>query len=159
MTEDQVKWIDEDLTSAEQRNLTHAFIFWHGPLYPVGNKHCCTQSKAEFVATASKHPIVSATFHGHEHLIAWVHIDKSRYSNATHEFEEFVTGSSGAEMHECTAGRSDYCQQAAGFATVDVSGKSFTVKLFLNGNSTPDRSITFIKGDSGGDTKPLPNHP
>ncbi|HYK92027.1 MAG TPA: metallophosphoesterase [Acidobacteriota bacterium] len=157
MTEDQINWMDQDLTAAEQRGLTHAFLFWHGPLYPVG-AHCCTAAKTDFVTMANKHPIISATFHGHEHQIAWVHIDKSRYSNATHEFEEFVTGSSGAEMKECKAHRSDYCQKAAGFATVDVSGKSFVVKFFLNGNSTPDRTFTFNKGD-GGNTKPAFDHP
>jgi len=158
INEDQINWMDQDLTAAEQRGLTHAFIFWHGPLYPVG-AHCCSASKAEFVTMANKHPIISATFHGHEHQIAWVHIDKSRYSNATHEFEEFVTGSSGASTHACMDGRSNYCQQATGFAVVDVSGKSFTVKLFLNGKSAPDQTITFNKADAGGDTKPSSDHP
>ncbi len=152
ITDDQISWIDRDLTAAEHRGLTHAFLFWHGPLYPLG-PHCCTAGKPEFVTMANKHPIISATFHGHEHLMAWVHIDKSRYTNATHEFEEFVTGSSGADAKECMAGRSDYCRFGAGFATVDVSGKSFTVKFLLDGKSVPDRTLSFIKSYDRGDTK------
>jgi hypothetical protein len=144
MTPGQIAWMDKDLAAAEQRGLTHAFLFWHGPIYPVGG-HCCSASKPEFIAMVNRHPIVSATFHGHEHQIAWVHMDRNRYPEATHDFEEFVTGSSGAATKGCKVDRSDYCRRAAGFATVAVSGNAFTVTFFLDGKTAPAWSRTFTK--------------
>jgi hypothetical protein len=139
MTQAQLTWIDNDLTQAAGRGLTHAFLFWHGPIYPLG-EHCCSASLPAFVDLVNRHPIVSATFHGHEHVLAWVHINSSRYSNvaAGHEFEEFVTGDSGATGGSCVSGRSDYCDYVDhGFATVDVNGRTFEVRYYAQGNSTP----------------------
>lgn len=144
MTDRQLGWLDDDLGAAERRGLAHAFVFWHGPLYPVGG-HCCSAGRPEFVALANRHPILSATFHGHEHQLAWVHIDRTRYPQASGGFEEFVTGASGADTYECKVGRSDFCRKAAGFAFVSVSGNTFTVNFFIDGKAEPAWTKTFTK--------------
>jgi len=43
MTTPELTWVDNDLSQAEVRGLTHAFLFWHGPIYPVGG-HCCPRT-------------------------------------------------------------------------------------------------------------------
>ena len=88
-------WLDNDLTAAEGRNLTHAFLFWHGPIYTVDG-HCCEVASSTLVNILNKHPIVSAAFFGHEHVVAYTHIDSSRIPGVTHEFEEFISGDAGA---------------------------------------------------------------
>ena len=43
ITSAQIEWIRAELEDAENRGLTHAFIYFHGPIYCVG-KHCrCTE--------------------------------------------------------------------------------------------------------------------
>ena len=140
----QLTWMDQDLSAAEARGLTHAFLFWHGPIYPVA-EHCCPSNPA-VIDVFNKHPIVSATFHGHEHTYAWVHINKSRYPNATREFEMFVSGDAGAGPVACDSKRADYCQgDAHGFMAVDVAGKSFTVSFYVQGNPQPVKQMKFTK--------------
>jgi hypothetical protein len=143
MTTPELTWVDDDLAQAEVRGLTHAFLFWHGPLYPVGG-HCCPSDSA-VIDILNKHPIVSATFHGHEHNLAWVHIGTGRYSNVTHEFEEFVVGGAGAGLYSCQAGRSDWCQDTYGFAVVDLDGSNFSVTIYEQANATPIFTRSFTK--------------
>ena len=75
----------------------------------------------------NKHASISATFHGHEHVLAYVHIDSSRISGVTHPWEEFVSGGAGAPLYSCASGRSDYCTSNEGFVTIDVSGRAYLV--------------------------------
>jgi hypothetical protein len=145
MTEDQISWIDSDLAAAESRNLTHAFLFWHGPIYALA-EHCCPTAPAALITALNKHPIVSATFHGHEHVYAYTHIDSSRIPGVTHEFEEFVTGDAGAGPATAQSGRYDYWMNAHGFATVDVSGNTLTVNFYKQGTTNPQKTFTFTKG-------------
>jgi len=46
--------------------------------------------------------------------------------------------------------RSDYCRQTDGFAVIDVSGSSFTVRFSQKGESTPAWQKTFAKIEKGG---------
>jgi hypothetical protein len=145
----QIAWLDNDLIAAENRGLTHAFLFWHGPIYPLA-EHCCPSAPSALIQVINKHPIISATFQGHEHVVAWTHMDGSRIPGLTHEFEEFVSGDAGAGPDTCVSGRYDYCMtnelRKHGFVTVDVSGDSFTVDTYALGYSTsPVKSITFTK--------------
>ncbi len=158
VTDSQTRWLDDDLTVAENRGLRHAFIFFHGPIYYVNNHSSGVPSG--LISVLNKHPIVSATFHGHEHVMAYVHIDggdSGRIPSVTRPFEEFVTGAGGAGAYACTPGRSDYCVGSdesigSGFATVDVNGDSFTVSIYLQGHSTASWARTFTK--AGGTPQP-----
>lgn len=152
----QISWIDSNLTAAEQRGLTHAFIYFHGPIYCMA-QHCscttrtCTTASiiASLIDVFNQHPIVSATFHGHEHTYAFIHIDNSRILEVTHPFEEFVTGDAGAGPSGCSnIFRFDYCMDSHGFVTIDVSANTFTVNFYAQGNTTSDKTFHFIKPDA-----------
>src|SRR3989344_176307 len=149
----QIAWVDQRLTDAENMGLIHAFIYFHGPIYCVDG-HCSCSTVACCVSTAAmdlinkfnNHPIVSATFHGHEHTYAYVKINSTRIPGVTREFQEFVTGDAGAGPDNCKANRTEYCMPSHGFVTVDVSGYSFTVKFYRLGTTAPVNSFTFTKG-------------
>jgi hypothetical protein len=141
MTAAQISWVDSDLTAAESRGVTHSFLFWHGPEYPMGG-HCCTNA-ASVATMLGKHPSVSATFHGHEHELAYSHIDSSKIAGVTYPYEEFTSGGAGAELYSCQRG--DWCQSIAGYMTIDVSGNSFTVTAYNSSGSTL-KTWSFTKG-------------
>ncbi len=149
MSAAQIAWLDSDLTAAENRGLTHAFLFWHGPVYSLDG-HCCTIAGSALIQVINKHPIISATFHGHEHVVAYAHMNSSRLPGLTHEFEQFVSGDAGAGVDTCSSGRYDYCMsnelRKHGFVTVDVSGSGFTVNTYALGSSSPVKTMTFTKG-------------
>jgi chitodextrinase len=160
MSAAQIAWLDTDLTNATNRGLTHAFLFWHGPVYCVA-EHCSPPpvAPASLITVINNHPIVAATFHGHEHVLAYVHMDSSRDAGLTkHSFEEFVTGAGGANNnYDCVASRtvgpSDWCiSRIFGFMTIAVSGTSISVNTYQVGNTTPIKTQTFTHGSSGGDT-------
>ncbi|MFZ0451105.1 MAG: hypothetical protein WAL98_17850 [Desulfatiglandaceae bacterium] len=136
-----IDWLDADLTSAESRALTHAFIAFHAPVYYVDG-HPDTVS-GRFIAVLNSHHIVSATLHGHEHVLAYVHIDATRIPTITHPFEEFVSGGAGADLYGCASDRSDWCQSTFGFFLVTVSGRSFTVQAYKKGGLTALKTWTF----------------
>ncbi len=144
----QLAWLDADLAAAEARGLTHAFLFWHGPLYPMSFRHEIPDGSPQVkavIAVLNRHPIVSATFHGHEHLIGHARMSRSRIPGLTHEFEEFVSGAAGASLYDCRPRPHDECHEQNGFLTVDVSGRSFTVELHGLASSDPIRIGTFTK--------------
>jgi len=153
LTSSQLTWLDNDLTSAEERGLAHAFIYFHGPIYCVDSHCSCTTSNGcnddstsnngKIIPIINKHPIVSATFHGHEHLYAWVHVDNTRVSAVTHPWEEFVTGDAGAGPKTCLSGRTDYCMTEHGFVTVDVDGPTVTVKFYKQGSTAIQKTVNF----------------
>ena len=144
ITPTQIAWADSDLAAAEARGLTHAFLNWHGPIYPVA-EHCCPSVPA-VIDMLNKHPIVTATFHGHEHTNAHVRINSTRYPNCTHEFDEFIEGAAGAGPQTCQAGRADDCFGAKnGFAVMDVSGKTLTATIYYVGSTTPLKTFTITK--------------
>ena len=157
-TSAQYTFLDQRLTDAESRGLTHAFIFVHPPEYCVESTHCDCQTatgcgpSAQFISMINKHPIVSATFHGHEHILAWVHMSGARASGLTHEYEEFITSSSG-NPYSFTPypARMDYYSYSSSlkaFGAVTVNGSNFTVNLYHTGNTSPVWSKTFTKSGS-----------
>ncbi len=156
LTSAQLTWLDQDLTSAESRGLKHAFIFFHGPIYCV-NGHCscstasgCSSDSAssngKIIPTINKHPIVAATFHGHEHVEAYTHVDSSRVSIVTHPWEQFVTGGAGADLYDCTVVRSNYCAKEYGFVTLDVNGNTITVNFYKQGSTVSQKTVIFTHG-------------
>jgi hypothetical protein len=150
----QITWLDNDLTAAANRGLTHAFLSWHGPVYPVAN-HCCETNPA-LNAMLNKHTIVSATFHGHEHVVTHTHIDSSRIPGVTHEYEQIVSGDAGAGPSTAQANRVDWwLGNSHGFTTVDVNGNTFTVNFYKLGLVAPVKTMTFTKSGGPGRT-PIP---
>jgi VCBS repeat-containing protein len=152
LTSEQVNWIDNDLSDAEARGLTHAFVYFHGPIYCVDGHCSCTarvcsipSKVVDLINVINQHPIVSATFHGHEHTYAYVHLDDSRIPEITRPFEQFITGAAGAGSSDCIPGRTDYCMPAYGFVTVDVWDNNFTVNFYQLDITAPVNSMTFSK--------------
>ncbi len=148
MTRGQIEWLDSDIASAEARGVTHTFIWDHGPVYYVDG-HSSTPP-VSLIDVMNRHASISATFHGHEHVMAYVHADSSHIPGVTHPWEEFVAGAAGAPRATCNASRlkgtTDYCEnQANGFMSVEVDGDTFTVDLYLEGGRTAARTWTFTK--------------
>ncbi|PYV35050.1 MAG: hypothetical protein DMG22_03695, partial [Acidobacteria bacterium] len=140
----QISWLDSDIAAAEARGVVHTFINTHGPIWPI-NELLDTPSSS-LIAVINKHPSISASLSAHEHVLGYAHIDSSRIAAVTHPWEEFVSGGAGAPLFSCTAGLSEYCTSSYGFVSVDVSGSSFTVNLYLQGaGSVPAETWTFTK--------------
>ena len=159
ITSTQIQWIDADLADAEARGLTHAFIYFHGPLYCLdGHCHCTARvcpinpRVQELISILNHHPIVSATFHGHEHTHAYTYIDETRIppdgfsEGVMSPFHQFVTGSAGVRTKACKANRCDYNMPESGFVTVDVKGPRVTVTFYQLGSMDPVNTIQFVKG-------------
>lgn len=157
LTSAQATFIDGRLTDAESKGLTHAFLFFHGPEYCVESTHCnCSAAKdakctpVSIINLINKHPIVSATFHGHEHILGWVHMSSARVSSLTHAYEEFLTSPSGSSTYNdyLYPNRVDYAEikdDTQAFASISVNGRSFTVSLYRVGNSSPVWVKSFTK--------------
>ncbi len=142
-----ITWLDQDLTAAENRGLKHAFLFWHGPIY-YADGHSST-APASLITVLNKHAIISASFHGHEHIDAYTKLTSTRIPSLTKIIEQFVIGNAGAGAYTCTAGRSDYCQNYYGFSAVDVlSDTQFTVTIYKDGITTPQWQQTFTKSST-----------
>jgi hypothetical protein len=162
ITSAQYSFIDQRLTQAESLGLVHAFIFFHIAEYCVESTHCACKNKndasctpASFTSLINKHPIVSATIHGHEHIMAWVHVDNTRLSGLTHPYEEFFTSPSGGYYYTYNPGtlytnRVDYAYtnmgQSQGFAVISVNCTDFTISMYKDGTSAPFWSKAFSKG-------------
>ncbi len=149
LTVAQQAWMNDDLSSAAARGMKHAFLFWHGPIYTV-NGHMSSVPTA-LVTMLNNHPIISAGFFGHEHVLAHTTLDKSRVPQFTNRvMEQFVSGGAGAGFYSCTAGRSDFCQPQYGFLTVDVlSDTQFRAAFYKDGSTTPIFENTYTKGEVG----------
>jgi hypothetical protein len=158
LTSDELNYLDGQLTYAENLHLVHAFISWHGPVYCVESQHCTCRTRTDASCTPSalvtllnKHPIVSAMFFGHEHILGWVHMDKTRLAGLTGNFEEFFTSaaSAGYSYYQYLfPSRIDYAYNVgsgAGFETVIVNGNSFTVSLYKVGVIAPVWTKSFTK--------------
>jgi hypothetical protein len=160
ITSAQIAWLDEDLAAAEARGLEHAFIQFHGPIYCI-QRHCGCVEKAcsvypavqELVSVLNKHPIVTATFNGHEHAFAYTFLDASRippegnFEGITHPFHQFVTGVAGGDPGPCLPHRCEYNMAGQGFVTVDVSGPTITVSWYALENEGPVHTLSFTKDD------------
>ena len=157
LTNAQAAFMDGRLTDAEAKGLTHAFIFFHGPEYCIANHCSCSAANdgsctpGNIVNLLNKHPIVSATFHGHEHVLGWVHMDSTRVAGLTRSYEEFFTSPAGGSTNnpDIFPARVNYYYSnmgsSQGFGAVDVNGSSFTIRLYKDGVSSPVFSKTFTK--------------
>ena len=160
ITSAQYTFIDQRLTNAEELGYVHAFIFFHGGEYCIESTHCSCTAKSDasctqtaFINLVNKHPIVSATFHGHEHILGWVHMDNTRLSSLTHAYEQFFTSPAGGGSYNSYIypTRVDYYYRPMAssaetdFATVTVHGTTFTVNLYKVGITAPVWTKTFTK--------------
>jgi hypothetical protein len=156
ITNAELDFLDVRLADAESIGLVHAFIFFHGPPYCTERSHCectvrddasCTPSK--FIKIVNKHHIVDATFDGHEHLLAWTHMDSTRVPNLTHRYEQFLTAPSGTApiQDHLYMDRMDYVnlQNAMAFGLVTVNGNNFTVNFYRVGTIEPVWTKTFTR--------------
>lgn len=152
ITPAQISWLDSDLATAEVRGLTHAFLFFHGPIYCIESLHCGFSEKSgsstpeALIEVLNKHELVSASFHGHEHVLAHTHMDMTRLPSLTHDFEQIVAGTAGAPSYACDLPlRTEWCDSVNGFATVEVSGRTVRVNFYQQGISTPVKTVDFSK--------------
>ena len=163
-TSAQLTFLDQRLTYAEGAGLTHAFIFVHPPEYCVESTHCsCTTAtgcgpSSSFISIINKHPIVSATFHGHEHILAWVHMSSTRVPGLTHAYEEFITSPAGMPYsftpYPARMDYYNYSSSQPAFGSIDINGSSFTVSFYHSGTTTPVWTSTFTKGVVNPTTNP-----
>jgi hypothetical protein len=177
VSSEAVTFIDQRLTDAETNRpeLVHAFISFHGALYCV-SYHCSYPgqrvgtlgSKATaLVNVFNRHPIVTATFNGHEHNLGWTHLDNTRIPTLVNPIEQFMTTPGGSSTYNRyvqfdSSGnpyRFDYVETSIedqAFGVIDVNGPSYTVSLYRASRATPVWSRTFTKSVSGATTTPAP---
>jgi len=163
----QLTFIDSRLTDAESKGMKHAFMYWHGPEYCVESVHCsCSTATASctpasLITIINKHPILHATFHGHEHILGWTHMSSSRVPSLTREYEQFITSPAGGWTYYPSTypARLDFNYNPGSsqvFGAVDVSDTSFTVNLYKVGTATPVWTHTFVTSGGGGTPTPTP---
>jgi hypothetical protein len=156
LTSAQLAFLDSRLTYAESIGLVHAFIYFHMPMYCVESKHCSCSTRTDsrctpsaLVTVINNHPIISAFFHGHEHILGWTHMDDTRLAGLTGSFEEFLTSPSGSFTYNSTLypARMDYTYMGTEtvFGTITVTGNSFTVNFYKTGTAAPVWTRTFTK--------------
>jgi hypothetical protein len=145
MSAAQIRWLNSDLIKAENRfgtNLKHEFIFWHGPFYTVTSQHGNETASNTLKTVLNSHPLISAGFFGHEHVTVYVHIDSSRVSGITNDFEEFIIGRAGAPEYSVSK-PVDFSDNNNAFAAVDVRGNDITVSIYRsNGSIAYTRTFT-----------------
>ena len=162
LTSDQLTFLDSRLTYAENRGLVHAFIFFHGPLYCIESTACdCTTrpdascTPSDLVSILDKHPIVSATFHGHDHILAWTHLEDAGMAELTESSGELNTSPSGSLTFNqyLSPARMDYIYMdvgsSQGFSTISIKANSFTVHFHKVGTNETGWEKTFTKGIMG----------
>ncbi len=144
-------WLSDDLDAAENRGLTHAFIFFHGPIYCVDYGHCSCSTRLgcnppqRLIDVINAHPIVSATFHGHEHTYAYTYLDNTRIPSITHPFHQIIAGDAGAGSSSCNSNRCDYNMVSHGFVTVDVDQNNVLVTWYKQGSTSAQHTLSFTK--------------
>lgn len=104
---------------------------------------------AGLVSLISSHNIVTATFHGHEHLksVSFFGPSDGRL-NTAHNYVQVLTGGTGTDTYPCNSGRiktGDYCDKYAGFANITVNGPNVTIDFYKMGNTTPTKTVSFSK--------------
>lgn len=155
-TDSQLKILDADLSLAKAHGSAFVFVFFHGPLYCADLMHCTCVTRTSSLCTPTslitelnKYPIVSAIFVGHNHLLAWTHVDNTRLLKLKTSFEEFFTSPAGGSSHNALAisSRLDYLYKGIGsgqgFAMVTVSDSSYSVRYYKTGTVVPVWNKTF----------------
>jgi hypothetical protein len=159
----QITWLDSRLLDVKNNHpeINHVFVYTHVPFYCVDGHCSCTSAndsgctvsgQLNLIAVINKYQVVSAVFHGHEHILSWTHIDSSRVTipgGITYGFESFLTSPSGTSDYNSmikTYRVDDYStQRARAFAAIDVNGLDFTVNFYRVGTTTPVWTRTFRK--------------
>ncbi|MCL4436252.1 MAG: hypothetical protein M1387_06020 [Thaumarchaeota archaeon] len=138
---DQLTWLDADLTKAENtgcggHGCALTFIAFHSPLYCVSpDSSVCSQIQtppSKWTTILNAHSSVVAVFNAHDHVISYVHISSNEINgvSSNHEYEQFISGASGAPPASCGS-RSDWCTDGNfGFITVNVSGSTAKVRAY-----------------------------
>ncbi len=161
LTTDQLTFLDARLTYAESKGLIHAFIFFHGPLYCVESTNCDCFTRVDascapsgLVSILDKHPIVSASFHGHEHILGWTHPQDDKVEELTTGQDVLPTPPSDGSTYNpyLYPARMDYnymdVGSSQGFAVISVNGTSFSINFYKIGSNAPLWVKTFTKGTS-----------
>jgi hypothetical protein len=170
LTSNQLTFLDSRLTYGETKGLEHAFIFFHGPIDCIESTNCdCTTrpdiscKPSALVTVLNNHPIVSATFHGSEYILDWIHTDRTKYTVGSTSLEEQLTPSIAGltDNPNLVPARVDYSYMdvgsSQGFATVSVKGNSFSVNFYKVGTNNPVWTKTFTKGTSVPPNTSTPN--
>jgi hypothetical protein len=123
-------------------------MFMHGPIWYVDDHTDCTVP-AGLVSLISAHPIVTATFHGHEHVKSVAFFGTSdRRLSMSHNYEQVISGGAGGDTYTCNASRlrsGDYCGEYEGFANVMVEGSTVTIAFYQAGNTAPVNTIIITR--------------
>jgi hypothetical protein len=151
ITQSEINWAAGRITDAESRGLTHVFMFMHGPIWYADDHTDCTMP-AGLVNLISAHSIVTATFHGHEHIksVAFFGPTDNRLTMA-HNYVQVISGGAGGDSYPCNASRlrtGDYCGEYEGFANVTVEGSTVTIAFYEVGITAPVKTITFTRSTS-----------
>ncbi len=144
---EQLSWLDADLTGAESTGCggggcTLTFIWFHVPVYCVSlyTEHCSPPPipPPGWTTVTNAHPTIAAIFHGHEHALAYVHINGDKVTGVSQdrEYEEFISAGAGAPLYNCGP-RADWCDDTNfGFMTVDVANSTARIQVYdVNGVS------------------------
>jgi hypothetical protein len=117
----QAKWLDQDLTQAEQRGAKHTFVFMHWGPYSSGTalQHGSNGGARDTIARVAKQHNVDSIFEGHDHFYEHGLSDNLHY---------FVTGGGGAPLAS-TGHINETIRATAQFhyLVVDISGTTATV--------------------------------
>jgi hypothetical protein len=176
LTAAEKSWLESRLSDAQNRsNINHVFLYFHGPIYCCDG-HCsgCTtrvcsrdtgsSALTDLINILDKYPKVSATFHGHEHLLNYTHLDSTRNPNIDNPFEHFISGAAGMQYNDlggmgylCHPNRYDYFMTDSsdkilrGYMAVTVSGNNYTVRFYsIDSSRTVRLDKTFNCTQSGG---------
>jgi len=149
MTPTQINWLDQDLRAAENRGLKHAFLFWHGPIYSVDGHPATPPSY--LITVLNKHPIVSAAFFGHEHVVEYTHLDSNIVPSLSCSFEQVITGGGGAPLYSLSSGKvvDYYLDQSQGritygYTMIGVSGNDFSISFYKT-DGTLMKTLSFTE--------------
>ncbi|HZS38603.1 MAG TPA: metallophosphoesterase [Polyangia bacterium] len=126
----QAKWLDADLTAAEQRGAKHEFVVMHWGPYSSGTtiNHGVNDDAKSFISPVAKAHHVEATLAGHDHFYERGASDALAY---------FVTGGGGAPLEGAGKIRETlFSQSLHHYLVIDVSGGQAQVSARdLNGNT------------------------
>lgn len=173
LTTEQLAFLDSRLTYAENKGLVHAFIIFQGPLYCIESTNCdCTTrpdascTPSELASILNRHPIVSASFHGHEHILVWTHTDKNNNKELIPGYEGLLTPPPEGSSYDgyINLSRTNYIYvdvgSSQGFSALSIDGSSFAINFYKAGSTVPVWTKTYTKGapnapDTAGSVRPL----
>jgi calcineurin-like phosphoesterase family protein len=113
---DQVNWLDQDLTQAEQNGARHEFVVMHWGAFS-GRKylmHGANMDAQKYIVPVARKHKVDALLAGHDHFYERGNANGLRY---------FVTGGGGAPLADTGNGKeTDFNKKAFHYLSVDIVG-------------------------------------